>query len=241
MTFSRETLHRVFVERYAEELGWEIADEFGEPGYNSDGPIVVGTGRCRCGRNPLAGKPKPYGTDLVYSETEPHWIEDHHPLAYRAWDYDDGGVWPHDEWMVDYDHGPAKAYRTQPDSYSWTPSVIYDDNGGYLTPDDDIETWIDWAHNDDRRCLLSDVYGASDLEEVGFTKWDPDHEGSWRGGQYETGWHEGQNDSPAAITEQIRHAHGDDVDIVFVIDEQSQFYVVWSAYIRPTNYESEAA
>lgn len=232
MGFSTETLARVFIERYAERLGWEIATEMGEPSYSQPdgGPVVVGTTQCDCGRNPLAGKPKPWG-DKVYGETERHWIEDHHPLAYRQWDYNDGGVYPYDEWMVS-DHG--KAYRTQPDSYSWQPSVVYDDNGGYLTPEDDIETWVAWAVNDDRRCLLGDLHSGSDLEEIGFVKWDPDHEGSWRGreGTYETGWHSGQNDSPAAVTDEIRDRHGDDVDIVFVIDEQSQFYAVWSAYTR---------
>lgn len=238
MGFSNATLAEVFWERYGEELGWEIAAEFGEPGYDCDGPIVIGTTTCRCGHNPLAGKHKPYPTDVphderpVYGEHERHYIEDHHPLAYRAWEYN-GGVWPHDEWMVDDRTG--KAWRTQPDSYCWQPSVIYDDDGGYLTPDDDIETWVAWAVNDDRRCLMGDLYDGSDLEEAGFTKWNPEHEGSWRGreGTYETGWHSGQNDSPAEVTEQIRDRHGDDVDIVFVLDEQSQFYAVWSAYTRP--------
>lgn len=132
-----------------------------------------------------------------------------------------------DEWVVDYETN--KAYRTQGDSYSWMPSAIYDDDGELLTPDSDIEQWVEYVKNEPTRCLLSRVHSASDLIEAGFEKFN---------GQYESGWHPGQTDDPKDITERIRREYPDH-DIVFLIDANGQFDTEFSSWIRSTTEEDE--
>src|SRR5690554_2608429 len=52
-----------------------------------------------------------------------------------------------DEWIIDYDY--SKAYRISPDSYNWQQQVRITDCGELITPDSDIEDWIEY-------CVMSD-------------------------------------------------------------------------------------
>ena len=192
---------------------YDHAAEYGEPGYNLSGDntpmVVLGSYWCRCDK---------FGDDRM------HDIARHYPHAFER--LEENGVvfeW-YDEWMVDYH--TSKAYRTQSDSYHWKPSVILTEDGEWLTPDDELETWIDWCANDSTRCLPSNLYDGSDLESVGFERWE---------GTFESGWHPHQTDDPATIESAIRAAHEDtELDIVFVLDNVGQFDMRFSAYFRPT-------
>jgi hypothetical protein len=193
---------------------YDYADEYGEPGYGSHRTtrVVLGDYWCRCDK---------FGTDQYGSKL--HGISDHHPRVWRA--MEDAGVefeW-YDEWMVDHETYPSKAYRTQPDSYMWQPSVILTDDCEWLTPDSDITEWVEWAVNTPSRALYR--RHLDQLVDAGFTRW-PD-EDAW----YENGWHPGQTDDPKQITEQIR-ADYPDHDIVFVITDTGQFDIRFAAYIR---------
>ena len=199
-----------FLEAVVPEMT-DYAGAYGEPGYRlPDGKtplVVLGSYWCRCDK---------FGDDRL------HDIARHYPHAFERLEANGVELEWLDEWMVDYESD--KAYRTEPDSYSWKPSVVLSDDGEWLTPDDDIETWIGYVANEPTRCLPDNIYSASDLEEVGFDRWN---------GTFESGWHPGQTADPTAISDEIRAAHDSDLDIVFVLDNVGQFDIAFSAYFRP--------
>lgn len=210
----------------------DYASEYGEPGYDfgykAETPIfLIGYWWCRCGNNPHAGRPK-YGLrgdeEGVVQPGDLHSVDQHHP---RVWaQLESQGVESafYDEWTV----VDGKAYRTTADSYTWQSSIQLTDDGEYLTPDDDIEEWVAWAVNDHQRCLMREY--RHQLAEAGFVKWEPDDPHD-----YQAGWHPGQTDEPKVVTDEIRETSDD--DIVFVLDETSQFYVGFSAWTRPPQQE----
>jgi hypothetical protein len=190
----------------ADEGNYAYAGSYGEPGYsNAIAPerlVVLADYWCRCDPGNL------------------HDYASHHPKTFEA--LEDSGVqfeW-YDEWLID--HNSDKAYRTQPDSYSWQPSWV-DGDGELVTIDDDIDVWIDYALNDKNRAILSSAYSGQDIEKAGFTKFN-DH-------SYESGWHEGQTDTPEKAVERL-YAEKENVEFVFGFDENSQFYVRFSLYYR---------
>jgi hypothetical protein len=207
-------------------LYFEFAGSYGEPGYetnpssDTETPLVVlGSYWCRCDAF--------VDTDGTYPAGDPklHDIARHYPHTFARLEAQGVEFEWHDEWIVDHEND--KAYRTQSDSYQWQPSYVLTDDGELLTPDDDIETWVEWAANDSSRCIPARVYSGTDLEAAGFTLYNTD-------GHYESGWHDGQNGDPRVVTEQLRREHGDEdsVTVVFALDETSQFYIGFSAYYR---------
>jgi hypothetical protein len=197
-----------------ERFCWDWASEYGEPGYgtfsNADVRAVI------LGDYWLRDRDK--NTDKLQA------FEDRWPRIWQA--LEESGVcfeW-YDEWVVD--HERSKAYRYRPDSYTWQPSVVHNEHGDLLTPDDDIEDWIDWAKNEPTRALLRSVHRDADLTAAGFTIWPDDDT------YFENGFHPGQDDNPTDITDQIRAIHGDTVDIVFHISGVGQFDIRFTTYIR---------
>jgi hypothetical protein len=77
--------------------------------------------------------------------------------------------------------------------------------------------------NEPTRCIPGHIYNGADLELAGFVKYN---------GQFESGWHPGQDADPVAITAEIRKWHGPDVDVVFLLDSTRQFDIEFSAYYR---------
>ncbi len=217
------------LQRFIEQHQFEYCHEYGEPGYDlGDKRIVVlGDYWCRCKNNPFAGRPKGYGYDrdeLVKPE-DLHSYDAHFPMLWKRWEQIAEFEWC-DEWMIDYEND--KCYRTTGDSYSWQPSVIYTEYGDPLTPDDDIDTWVEWAaEHPTERIIPRHIYDKSDLEAIGFSEWN---------GVYENGWHPGQTDDPKAIVKEIRDQLGDDTEIVFSFTEASQFYIRFEAMIRQPQY-----
>lgn len=223
-----------YLERVLGDKLTDIADEYGEPGYHTDGTetsmIVLGSYWCRCDK---------FGADYQDGSAL-HDIARHYPKSFEL--LEERGVvfeW-YDEWTVD--HGrhvgeypnivvTSKAYRTTGDSYSWQPSAIITDDGELLTPDDDIETWISYVVNDPHRAIPSDVYTGDDLLAAGFTK---------HNGTFEHGWHPGQDANPEEITERVHAMHGEGtvLDVVFVIDGTGQFDMAFSAYYREQENKS---
>lgn len=198
-------LSQNFIEGFAERFNWMTASEYGEPGY-SDGDVrlvVLGNYWCRCDK--IDGL---------------HGRETHHP---RLWQQlEDQGVrfeWE-DEWIVDYD---GFAWRTQADSYSWTPSHVILDDGELLTIRDDIEDWIDWAVNDSGRALMGRHHSKSDMLNKGFAQY---------GERYYHGLHEGMTAQPSVILDEIHENIGAETEVVFRLSENSQFYVEFEAYYR---------
>jgi hypothetical protein len=233
MKLSHNTVAAILERWTDEDIVHDHCADYGEPGYDHtfDSDIaeadrtllvVLGSYWCRCDKviapegHYMAGKPM----------LHPH--EDHHP---RLWQQlVDQGVsfeW-YDEWTIDYDNG--KAYRTSGDSYSWMQSFRWTDDGEMLTADDDIEEWIDYAKNDSQKVLPSNIITDTMLREAGFVK---------HNGQFESGWHPGQDDDPKRITDEMHrdlddtiNRDNDDLEIVFLLDYAQQFDIGFSAYYR---------
>lgn len=129
-----------------------------------------------------------------------------------------------DEWIEADETG--KAYRTSPTSWGWKPYYILRD-GCEVIGGDEIENGdcLDWYVNEyllnnPTRCNL---FRGVDLGALGFKQFN---------GQFETGWHPGQNDDPKEVLKRInRELPGHDV--IFSLDSKGQFDSYWSAWIRP--------
>jgi hypothetical protein len=207
--------------------------EYGEPGYSTrhdaETPSIwLGDWWCHC-HEPFPGR-----TEKQANDPRPlHRISDHYPRLFRQLEAQGVEFEWYDEWMIDWEGG-GKCYRTSGDSYSWMPSAIYDDGGDILSPDSDIEDWIEYVANDPHKCLLSRVHSAGDIEAVGFESYN---------GRYESGWHPGQDDDPDKITQKIRRETGldeDELTIVFVITGNGQFDTEFKAYTRLVKEDVDA-
>ena len=192
------------MQQLAEKHQWDYANEYGEPGYGDSNTTVVIFGdwnKVDIGKYPrIEAACREAGIEM-------EWL---------------------DEWYVDHENG-SKAWRTSGDSYFWQPSLAYGD-GFVLTPDDDVEEWIEWAVNDPSRCITRAMKPMNELVEAGFQLWPDDDE------RFESGLHQGMDDDPAKITDQIRDSFSDvpddAIDIIFYLSESSQFYVTFKALVR---------
>ena len=196
-----------------DRFDWQYASFYGEPGYEQSyltqqRAVILGDYWLR-------------GDDKTIDDLQ-H-FEQRWPRIWQA--LEESGVsfeW-YDEWTIDYDH--SKAYRTQADSYGWQTSIVWTDDGELITPDDDIQCWIDWAVDNPERCLMSRIHSSADLIAAGFTKW-PDDDTF-----FENGWHPGQTDNPKDILQRIKD-HDDELQVVFHIDSVGQWDVRFTAYTR---------
>lgn len=137
-----------------------------------------------------------------------------------------------DEWVIDYNSNPSKAYRSQPDSYGWTPAFVLNDwSNGEIIPHDQIREDASLREDYIENMLLNDAshcdVAGLDLTQDGFSKWEED---------FETGFHPGQTDNPHKVLARIQEARPD-VDVVFQLDGTGQFDIHWSAWIRPRDAE----
>lgn len=228
MKLSYQTIQRLFedwVDHQKHIHDW--CGEYGEPGYSTregDTPMVwLGDWWCTC-HDPFPGR-----TEEQANDPRPlHGISDHYPRLFAQLESQGIEMEWYDEWVVDHEYG--KCYRVSGDSYMWQPVTRYTNYGDLLTPDDDIETWIEDIKNG-RGVLPSRVWSSGDLIAAGFTLWED---------RLEAGWHPGQDADPETIMKAIREVHGDSVDIVFQLSENSQFYSVFAAYIRPVKEDDDA-
>ena len=129
-----------------------------------------------------------------------------------------------DEWYIDHNH--SKAYRTESNSYSWEPSILWHDgNGEYLTPDDSAAEWIEYCAIDSKNspifnCLPSWISADNilacglELQETGL----------------ESGWFPGQD----ADTKKIAKSLFSDgaKRVLFQKSENSQFYCRFMVWIE---------
>lgn len=132
------------------------------------------------------------------------------------------------EWLDEWTEcqGCYRAVRTQPDSYSWRSSYAECD-GAILCRDclreceeDALSEYV----NNPLRCVT--WCDPAHVESFGYVKWEPSDPHT-----YESGWHPGQTDTPEPILDEIHAAHPD-AEVVFFLDESSQFYIRFSAYYR---------
>lgn len=221
-------VHEVLEAMMGDNL-YGAVSEYGEPGYShrygATTPLVVlGDYWCRCGR---VMEDDPCNPGEQHAAL--HEFEHHHP---RIWaQLESQGVafeWS-DEWHLDYEND--KAWRTQPDSYSWQPSIILPlEACEYITPDDDIETWIEACVNNPSMCVPRGVWSDAEIEATGFVEYQCG---------YENGWHPGQTDDPREITRLIREERGDDVEILFQLTQVQQFDISFCVWVRDPQGEEE--
>lgn len=123
----------------------------------------------------------------------------------------------YDEWYIDYNR--SKCYRTQGDSYHWTPSVVFFDCSEPITIDDakdDPESYLEFLHNNSERAECFDL----DLESLGYEKVNTDY--------YESGWY-GCNDSPDKILSDLLTKDSEGI-YIFANLRQEQFRTMFDVY-----------
>lgn len=126
------------------------------------------------------------------------------------------------EWSDEWAQVNDKAYRTQPDCYSWESSLVLTEDGEYLTRDDDPSDVIDACAMTDwnqRAGCVPSWIAPADLEDCGYSLF---------AGELESGFHPGQTDDPVAYAKQAFAAGAERV--VFRKVENSQFYCRFECY-----------
>lgn len=125
-----------------------------------------------------------------------------------------------DEWTTC--EACQKAVRTQPDSYSWQPSYVQDDDYSGPVCEDCVlanqEAYLESLEGDASRAITINV----DPEDHGYVRVQED--------DFESGFHGGQDDDPKKIAKSLR-ARGVK-RFLFKITETSQFYRKFMAYVR---------
>lgn len=128
-----------------------------------------------------------------------------------------------------------RAMRTQADSYTWKMYGAYvEDAAEYICADclrKDLASTLAEYINDTARCVT--FLGARDLEEDGWSQYAPNHPHT-----YQNGWHEGMDDRPEDVFAQIR-AEMPTADVLFLLDEASQFYISFSAWTKEADADTE--
>lgn len=121
-----------------------------------------------------------------------------------------------------------RAFRTQPNSYSWTMYGAFVESAcEYICAEclnADVESYLeDYIDNTSNAVVWCD---DSTLIENGWEKWEPNNPH-----QYENGWHPGQTDDPKKILEEIKEEN-EDLQVVFLIDSVGQFDMRFSAWVK---------
>lgn len=152
------------------------------------------------------------------------------------------------EWLDEWDEcrGCDRLIRASADSYSFTLEAIWTMDG-YICSDcamKDIENsliegdfvWriVEGEVEEPEVSRAVSFCSTSDLEAIGFKLWTGNPEGS-KDGRLESGWHPGQTATPSDVATEIAEsldAKNDTCEIVFYLDESSQFYIGFSAWVR---------
>lgn len=134
-----------------------------------------------------------------------------------------------DEWLICYEND-MKAYRTSPSGHGWKPYYVIDDTGDTfggdeIEEDESRQEWYvnEYLLNNSKRCNTFSI----DFAKHGFEQFN---------GKFENGFHQGMNDEPSDIAKRIR-AEFPNHDYLFSLDDTSQFYITFSAWIRPKGKE----
>lgn len=194
------------------EIVTDVIVGYAEPGYGSDDDVIV-LGNWNPKRYPRDGEPALTPRENIG------------PRLAEALERVGAEIQWLDEWAQC--QTCWRAVRTQPDSYSWKPSYEFVEDHGPVCADCQIAYGVDALDeylNDPSKCIT--WCGPEHVEGFGFVKWEPGDPHT-----YANGWFPGQDDDPHKILEAIKERHPD-ADVVFFLDESSQFYIRFSAYVR---------
>jgi len=120
-----------------------------------------------------------------------------------------------------------KVIRTSADSYHWQPDFYVGDgfiacSECFQSEPDYQEAYLEEKINDPS--TANEVLTDAQLEGFGFKRYNEE--------LYENGYHEGQTDDPKRVYLEIQEVYDDGMDVVFSIDEASQFYIKFSVWVR---------
>lgn len=201
---------------------------YAEPGYGSDDAVIVfgdwNDKRPAWGWyvRDLAGDRFPSAPNITKADTLPGRLA-------RVLEAAGAHIEWLDEWVRCGDC--YRAFRSQGDSYQWTMYGAYSEDGcDYFCADclkKDPEDYLSDLINEPTRC--STFLSGPELVALGFEQ---------ENGTFENGWHEGQDDNPTAILDRIHH-YRPDAEVVFILTEQSQFYLKFAAYVRTPEQEDD--
>lgn len=220
-----EAVRAILLDELGEEWGdgytvMDVIDGCAEPGYEPDGSIVV-LGNW----NP---KRYPRGDDAPLTEAENLGPR----LADRLTEVGAEIEW-YDEWTQC--HECYRAVRTQGDSCHWKPFYVMAECE-MICADcarQDVDTYLENYVNNPQNAVT--WCGPAELEAAGWEQYAPGNPQ-----QYENGWHHGQDDNPNEILSGIL-AENEDAEVVFLLDENSQFYMRFSAWVKnPLDSDDEA-
>ena len=132
-----------------------------------------------------------------------------------------------DEWITCEDCN--KAIRTSPDSYSWSPNYVLIHECTILCHEcllDNAEDYLSEMIGESNRVIPESIARRINLEDYGFTQVNED--------SYESGFHPGQDDTGPKVIKALTDSGviTDDTEWLFAQDEQSQFYIRFSIWIR---------
>jgi hypothetical protein len=205
-----------FIQRLCDREGWYWCDEYGEPGYSTNGndtpAVVLGDYWLRGKRLRKANQHLGKTSDALQSFMSAY------PRVFDQLDTQGVSFEWHDEW-TDINN---LAYRTQPDSYGWQPSWYHAD-GELCTLDDGIGCLMECHKNDPTTAVNLRGLDSAMLEAEGWVQIN---------GTFENGWFPGQNDDPKKITDHYRKEYPDH-DFVFVIGGVGQFDIAFNLFAKP--------
>lgn len=115
--------------------------------------------------------------------------------------------------------------RTSPTSYHWQPDFFLGDgfiacNVCFNKQEDYQEKYIEERINDPKEAV-NGMLSEKQLQELGFKKYNQE--------SFEHGLHNGQTDNPNEIYNELSVLY---YDVLFVVDEVSQFYITFSVWVR---------
>lgn len=136
-----------------------------------------------------------------------------------------------DEWMGCTNC--YKAVRNINNSYFWQPSYVWVSDCEILCRecwDGFIEDVIEWYKNKPTYCVPADFRPC--LEKAGFVCYSPDNYCEI----FQTGLHKHMDSDPKKVIEEIQKELPDH-DVIFMLNQTSQFYIEWSVLIRKREEE----
>lgn len=147
-------------------------------------------------------------------------------------------LWNVIEFGYDDEHttctGCGKIIRTSPTHYGWTPDYLITDGEIFCKDCITFDIVEGQMLNNPSRC--NTIYKEDDFISHGYTKYGRVLPYGGFEYEYETGLHEGMNDDPKKVYDQLKD---DYKNIIFSITEQSQFYTKWCVYVKNDEQEEK--
>lgn len=113
--------------------------------------------------------------------------------------------------------------KTTPNYYGELPDFVTIENEYFCLEcaKDHKKQYIEERINDANNAIRFNLINEDDLNKLGFARYNVD--------SFESGYHAGMNDEPKEIFEKLSKHYN---QIIFIIDESSQFYTKFSDWVR---------